>query len=133
LSSSIRLGAFAKGVALNARDAGASWSRKGRDRLAAVSAGRASTAPPSMTTFPRSPPTRRTGVVFGRPLAEVVRATRIEQAGDEVGVDERLRMRIEARPHLPAIAWRCLEYLDEWGTTEEGVYRCVAVGLVSDG
>lgn len=66
------------------------------------------------------------GLAFGRPLAALVEATRsppslsslprTRLADDEVtGLD--------ARYWLPGLAFRCLEYLEEWGKKEEGVYR----------
>ncbi|GAA5977205.1 hypothetical protein JCM10908_004894 [Rhodotorula pacifica] len=63
----------------------------------------------------------RHGLVFGRPLASVVESTRTPSlprpsSKDEVTGDE-------ARYWLPGIAYRCLEYLEEWGMREEGVFR----------
>ncbi|BGP26096.1 rho GTPase-activating protein [Rhodotorula toruloides] len=66
------------------------------------------------------------GLAFGRPLAPLVELTRsppslsslprTRSADDEVtGLD--------ARYWLPGLAFRCLEYLEEWGKKEEGVYR----------
>ncbi|BGO93239.1 hypothetical protein NBRC10512_000108 [Rhodotorula toruloides] len=66
------------------------------------------------------------GLAFGRPLAPLVEFTRsppslsslprTRSADDEVtGLD--------ARYWLPGLAYRCLEYLEEWGKKEEGVYR----------
>ncbi|TKA52569.1 hypothetical protein B0A53_04579 [Rhodotorula sp. CCFEE 5036] len=63
----------------------------------------------------------RHGVVFGRPLVAVVELTRAPSlprpsSKDEVTGDD-------ARYWLPGIAFRCLEYLEEWGMREEGVFR----------
>lgn len=69
---------------------------------------------------------KRTGVAFGVQLKDVVEATRIPDDGlhrkkdtDEITGDD-------ARKWLPAVALRCLEYLEEWGRKEEGIYRSVA-------
>ncbi|GAA5867523.1 hypothetical protein JCM3774_003865 [Rhodotorula dairenensis] len=63
----------------------------------------------------------RSGVVFGQPLVVVVETTRAPSlprpsSKDEVTGDD-------ARYWLPGIAFRCLEYLEEWGMREEGVFR----------
>lgn len=67
---------------------------------------------------------KRSGVAFGVELEIVVELTRIPVDGnyrrknvDEVRGDD-------ARKWLPAVAFRCFEYLDEWGRKEEGIYRC---------
>ncbi|KAK4695991.1 hypothetical protein P7C70_g8451, partial [Phenoliferia sp. Uapishka_3] len=68
---------------------------------------------------------KKSGIAFGVKLESVVEKTRIEDGGmmlgrkrdlDEVTGDE-------ARKWLPAIAFRCLQYLEHWGKTEEGIYR----------
>ncbi|KAM0756250.1 hypothetical protein T439DRAFT_320948 [Meredithblackwellia eburnea MCA 4105] len=67
---------------------------------------------------------KMSGVVFGRPLEEVVEKTRVRDFDglhrrkdlDEVKGDE-------ARKWMPGIVFRCLQYLEEWGKKEEGIYR----------
>lgn len=63
----------------------------------------------------------RHGVVFGRPLVQVVEATRTPSLVRPCSADQVLGD--DARYWLPGIAYRCLEYLEEWGMREEGVFR----------
>ena len=75
---------------------------------------------PNLGTMLR-PPFRRTlpggGLVFGRPLADCVRDTKpLVILGDEAGVG------IEAR-FIPALVLRCIQHIERWGITEEGLFR----------
>lgn len=57
------------------------------------------------------------GLVFGRPLADCVRDTKpLVVLGDTAGVG------IEAR-FIPALVLRCVQHLERWGITEEGLFR----------
>ena len=139
---------FAAGVAL-----GRSWASQAAEsrhatklQSLAVSSSMAniptrSTPSPSSDSFP--PPTphgteiklpatilgvrvpKACGVVFGVDLEFAVASTHVPSDGlvrstqermDEVSGDE-------ARTWLPAIAFRCLQYLEVWGRTEEGIFR----------
>ena len=67
------------------------------------------------------PPFRRSfqggGLVFGRPLVECVRDTKpLVVVGDEGGAG------IEAR-FIPALVLRCVQHIEHWGITEEGLFR----------
>lgn len=63
----------------------------------------------------------RSGVVFGQPLCVVVETTRAPSLPRPISKDEVTGD--DARYWLPGIAFRCLEYLEEWGMREEGVFR----------
>lgn len=72
-------------------------------------------------------PANRAGEVFGAPLQVAADRTCLKQAGDlpeQYAVSQAaLSRRREACKYLPAIAIRCLDYLNEYGKTEEGIYR----------
>lgn len=75
---------------------------------------------PNLGTMLR-PPFRRSipggGLVFGRPLADCVRDTKpLVVVGDEGGAG------IEAR-FIPALVLRCVQHIERWGITEEGLFR----------
>ncbi|GAA5833007.1 hypothetical protein JCM3766R1_000396 [Sporobolomyces carnicolor] len=100
------------------------------------------TFPPHSTTSPSIPPATSTsnpvrlpcvifgvsvprvsGVAFGTSLSPLVAATHLSsslpprpQSLSPITGDACLL-------YLPAIAYRCLEYLSEWGLKEEGIYR----------
>lgn len=75
---------------------------------------------------------KRSGEAFGIHLETAVERTRVRDEGetlrrkytDEVTGDG-------ARLWLPAVAFRCFEYLEEWGRKEEGIYRSVARSRLS--
>ncbi|GAA6048364.1 hypothetical protein JCM3770_000969 [Rhodotorula araucariae] len=78
---------------------------------------------PTMILGVRVPNVR--GQAFGSALAPLVERTRapppgggvhVARSADEVTGDE-------ARFWLPGVAFRALEYLEEWGRKEEGIYR----------
>lgn len=71
--------------------------------------------------LPKNPP----HLAFGLPLVEVVEATRVQDIGGAVHrkKDDDAVTGDEARRWLPSVAFRSLQYLEEWGKTEEGVYR----------
>jgi hypothetical protein len=56
------------------------------------------------------------GLVFGRPLAECVRATKplVVVGGHEDAVEARF---------IPALVLRCVQHLERWGLSEEGLFR----------
>ncbi|GAA6017050.1 hypothetical protein JCM10207_001468 [Rhodosporidiobolus poonsookiae] len=98
---------------------------------AAFSASSSSSAAPSSSTAGAPKATVILGVkvpalrsqAFGVPLAPLVASTRtpapqfaVPRSDDEVCGDD-------ARCWLPGVAFRCLQYLDEWGRKEEGIYR----------
>ncbi|GAA5906453.1 Rho GTPase-activating protein [Sporobolomyces salmoneus] len=69
------------------------------------------------------PVPRITGIAFGTPLSSLVSQTHLSsslpprpQSTSPITGDASLL-------YLPAIAYRCLEYLSEWGLKEEGIYR----------
>ena len=72
-------------------------------------------------------PTNRAGEVFGAPLRVAADRTKLESIEDpptRYSVSQAaLQRRKEACRYLPAIAIRCLDYLNEYGKTEEGLYR----------
>jgi hypothetical protein len=75
---------------------------------------------PNLGTMLR-PPFRRTlqggGLVFGRPLVDCVRDTKpLVVLGNAAGAD------IEAR-FIPALVLRCVQHIERWGITEEGLFR----------
>ena len=100
-------------------DLASSASTPSGSRSSALSPARGSVRLPTVL-YSVSVPDRH-GVVFGRPLVAVVELTRAPSlprpsSKDEVTGDD-------ARYWLPGIAFRCLEYLEEWGMREEGVFR----------
>lgn len=100
-------------------DLASSASTPSGSRGSALSPARGTTRLPTVL-YSVSVPDRH-GVVFGRPLVTVVEFTRAPSlprpsSEDEVTGDD-------ARYWLPGIAFRCLEYLEEWGMREEGVFR----------
>lgn len=66
------------------------------------------------------PPFRRLaqggGLVFGRPLADCVRDTKplVVVGGHEDGIEARF---------IPALVLRCVQHIERWGLTEEGLFR----------
>lgn len=100
-------------------DLASSASTPSGSRTSALSPARGAVRLPTVL-YSVSVPDRH-GVVFGRPLVAVVELTRAPSlprpsSKDEVTGDD-------ARYWLPGIAFRCLEYLEEWGMREEGVFR----------
>jgi hypothetical protein len=74
---------------------------------------------PNLGTMLRPPFRRFTqggGLVFGRPLAECVRDTKplVVVGGHEDAVEARL---------IPALVLRCVQHLEKWGLSEEGLFR----------
>lgn len=94
---------------------------------AGLAVGRArSTSPLPSTILGHRIPKNSPYLAFGLPLVEVVETTRVK---DEGGItlhrkkDDDPVTGDESRRWLPSVAFRCLQYLEEWGKTEEGVYR----------
>ena len=121
---------------------GREWGKKGADKL--TETWKASRSPPSSLPYPtpplpqgmRLPATilgvrvpRKTGEAFGIELERAVERTRVLDDGLHRRKDSDEVVGDEARKWLPAIALRCLQYLEEWGPKEEGIYRCVHVFL----
>lgn len=71
--------------------------------------------------LPKNPPR----LAFGLPLPEVVQSTRVQDPGGALHrkKDDDPVTGDEARRWLPSVAYRSLQYLEEWGKTEEGIYR----------
>lgn len=66
------------------------------------------------------------GACFARELAPAVESTRVRNDGPAVRSARERNDEVtgdEARNWLPGIAYRALQFLEEWGRTEEGVYR----------
>ena len=91
-------------------------------------------APPSSTSS-TSPSSRQptiilgirvpsqTGLAFGVPLSPLVASTNISSSRPHVPYSSDPITGTQPQRYLPAIAYRCLEYLSEWGVHEEGIYR----------
>ncbi|GAA5879115.1 hypothetical protein JCM16303_001303 [Sporobolomyces ruberrimus] len=64
-----------------------------------------------------------TGVAFGTPLSSLVASTHLSSSLPPRPVSLSPITGDQCTLYLPAIAYRCLEYLSEWGLKEEGIYR----------
>ncbi|ORY77248.1 hypothetical protein BCR35DRAFT_353210 [Leucosporidium creatinivorum] len=84
-----------------------------------------STSPLPSTILGHRIPRNAPQLAFGLPLPSVVESTRVREEGGAVHRkrDDDPVTGDEARRWLPSVALRCLQYLEEWGRTEEGVYR----------
>ncbi|GAA6002572.1 Rho GTPase-activating protein [Rhodotorula paludigena] len=90
--------------------------------MSAAGAAAAAIKLPSTILGVRVPNAR--GQAFGQPLAPLVSATRAPAAvGAATRADDDEVTGDAARAWLPGVAFRCLQYLDEWGRKEEGIYR----------
>ncbi|GAA5955951.1 hypothetical protein JCM3765_000052 [Sporobolomyces pararoseus] len=66
---------------------------------------------------------RVTGVAFGTSLSTLVSSTHLASSLPPRPVSLSPITGDASLLYLPAIAYRCLEYLSEWGLKEEGIYR----------
>ncbi|SGY18971.1 BQ5605_C014g07523 [Microbotryum silenes-dioicae] len=66
---------------------------------------------------------RRSGMAFGIKLDRAVQLSSVTLSDVHRKRDEDPITGDEAKSWLPAVAYRCLQYLEEWGKKEEGIYR----------
>ncbi|SCV73856.1 BQ2448_6286 [Microbotryum intermedium] len=66
---------------------------------------------------------RRSGMAFGIKLDRAVQLSSVTLSDVHRKRDNDPITGDEAKSWLPAVAYRCLQYLEEWGKKEEGIYR----------